>query len=272
MPITNVQVESVAKSLGLVGPFPQSQYVAYMERAFGRDGARFLDAVDAWAAAGAPPELAQRLYQMLARRPAMAAYVSRHQYSTLYAKAAELLFETGSLTGRTVIDYGCGFGLLTQLLARLHPELQFAGIDRAPIVAAARKLAQSAKAENLRFESDASAISALARPRLVLMFCVTHEMFPGVTSGQEPSGAVVEAGACLADIVGSDGLLLTINRFPYPQQQLPRLDSVMEHLGLHVTASDLPAALCVEEGGHHSELPIRVYTTKPATEAAVKFS
>ena len=257
---TNPHVAKAAADLGLAGPFPQLQYIHYMERAFGRDGARFLNAVDEWIAHGCPPELTARLYLMLARKPAMAAYVSRHQYSRLYLKAAEILVDSGLLRDRLVIDLGCGFGLLTQLLARLHPESQVVGVDLAPILAAARTIAGKAAPGNLRFESAIPASADRTSPRVMLMTCVTHEMFPGLMNGY---GSWVKddvlAGQALPAMLGSEGLLITINRFPFPKQQHPRLDEVLARLGIRPSVTDLPDSLTLEEAGAKSELPIRAY-------------
>lgn len=257
-------VREAAKTLGLTGPFPQLQYVRYMERAFRKKGARFLDAVDAWSADGGRPEGADALYQLLARMPPMAAYVSRHQFSQLYREAAERLAASGLLSGRVVVDFGCGFGLLTQLLARTHPDSRFVGFDHQEIVAAARKISAAQKLQNLSFVSDFDAIPSDSRNAAVLMVCVTHEIFPAVMSGAEiTTSSNADVGRHLAALLQDGGILITINRFPYPERQLPRLDDAMAQFGLHVADSSLPAELLLEEAGMTSRLPIRAYGCVP---------
>lgn len=253
------RVAKTAERLGLNGPFPQAQYVQYIERAFGRDGARFLDAVDAWISQGAPADEAGRLYSLLARRPAMAAYVSRHQYSALYVSAAQVLHASGLLHKAQVVDYGCGFGQFTQMLAHLYPESEFIGMDVSPVIAAARRITAKNAAGNLRFAELKSDLGSADRDRIILMMCVIHEMFPelGVRGGTPDPG--VEAEAAWPNLVEPGTRLITINRLPYPHWQLPQLDGVMAKLGLQVVSSPLPDAVTVAGGGGPSRLPIRVY-------------
>jgi SAM-dependent methyltransferase len=268
---TDSPVAKIAADMGLVGPFPQLQYVRYMERVFGRDGGRFLDAVDNWGARGCPSESAQRLYLMLAKKPAMAAYVSRHQYSRIYLKAAEILFDSGLLRNQLVIDFGCGFGHLTQLLARLHPESQVVGIDLEPIVAAARTVAGRAAPENLRFESQISASADRASPHVMLMTCVTHEMFPGLIDGHKSwCEDGVRAAQALPEMLGPEGMLVTINRFPFPKQQCPSLDEVLARLGIRPIVTNLPDSLEFEELGMISKLPIRAYRLEASNGTTAK--
>jgi hypothetical protein len=99
-----------------------------MEERFGRQGTRFMDACDRQLRSGMHnPE---QLYRRLAKIPEMARLVSAHQYAALYVDVARWIEQTwrGQLPPK-VIDFGCGFGLLTALLARLHPESQFIGVD-----------------------------------------------------------------------------------------------------------------------------------------------
>lgn len=195
----------------------------------------------------------------------MAAYVSRHQYSRLYVKAAEILVGSGLLRDRLVIDFGCGFGLLTQLLARLHPESPVVGVDLAPILTAARTLAGKSAPGNLRFESAIPTSANRTGSRVMLMICVTHEMFPGLMGGH---GSWVEdgvsTGQVLPELLGPEGLLITINRFPFPKQQHPRLDEVLARLGIRPSVTGLPDSLTLEEAGAKSKLSIRAYRLDPS--------
>ena len=83
--------------------------------------------------------------------------------------------------------------------------------------------------------------------------------FEGDAGGFEEG---VEAGAKLVELIGDGGLLVTINRFPYPQQQLPRLDTVFGRLGLNFSTGDFPETVRIPELEKQSELPIRVYSRR----------
>ena len=76
-------------------------------------------------------------------------------YSQRYEYFAEIgcrvLPRIGAAT--TVLDYGCGVGILTTLYARHCPETQFVGIDRSPAsIAVAQSKAHELGMTNVRFE------------------------------------------------------------------------------------------------------------------------
>lgn len=260
------EIRAGAKALGLTGPFPQHQYVQYLERAFGRDGSRFLDAVDQWTAQGGPPQGAAALYRMLARKPAMAEYVTRHQYSQLYLEFGEVLAESGLLTGHKVIDFGCGFGLFAQLLARAYPNIQVVGYDRKEIIQAALTRTRRQNLDNLSFTSDLKALAGGGARHIVLMFCTTHEMFPSLLrrDGEILVPDNLTSGE-LPGLLGDAGILITVNRFPYPDRQLPRLDGLMAAWDLHPVDVGLGAELSLIESGHTSNLPIRAFRRSDGT-------
>lgn len=187
----SITVEEAAKQLKLTGPFPQHKYVKHMLTAFGRNGDCFLDAVDSWLASGCDPSGADLLYSMLAKHPSMADYVTRHQYSDIYKIVGATLTSWGQLQERSVVDVGCGFGHLTSLLARLHPTSKFIGLDKAKVVATARKLNACPQVPNLEFNT-ANQLPAEAA-QVALMICVTHEAFPSVMDpGTQPVAEELE--------------------------------------------------------------------------------
>src|SRR5829696_3095607 len=54
---------------------------------------------------------------------------------------------------RTVLDFGCGVGILTTFYARQFPDTSFVGIDRSPgSIARAKQQASECHATNVRFE------------------------------------------------------------------------------------------------------------------------
>jgi len=77
----------------------------------------------------------------------------------LYSQRYEYYFEVGSrIAGRlenagTILDVGCGIGLLTTYYARQCPGATVVGLDRSPAsIALARQRAQELELTNLRFE------------------------------------------------------------------------------------------------------------------------
>ncbi|TKB83675.1 MAG: methyltransferase domain-containing protein [Nitrospira sp.] len=76
-------------------------------------------------------------------------YSQRYEYFTEIGR--RVLPRIGAAT--TVLDYGCGVGILTTLYARHCPETQFVGIDRSPgSIAVAQSKATELGLTNVRFE------------------------------------------------------------------------------------------------------------------------
>lgn len=87
---------------------------------------------------------------------------------------------------RTVVDFGCGVGILTTYYAKLFPEKRFLGVDRSPLsIARARDWARALELCNVRFEcADVTLHADLAQHECVL---ATHALFqaeqdPGLPS------------------------------------------------------------------------------------------
>lgn len=82
-----------------------------------------------------------------------------HLLPVLYSQRYEYFMEIGCRVvprigvATTVLDYGCGAGILTTLYARLCPETQFVGIDRSSrSIAVAQSHANKLGLTNVRFE------------------------------------------------------------------------------------------------------------------------
>ncbi|ULA65366.1 MAG: Methyltransferase domain-containing protein [Nitrospira sp.] len=77
----------------------------------------------------------------------------------LYSQRYEYFMEIGSRVApriapaETVLDFGCGVGILTTFYARQYPETQFVGVDRSPgSIAVAQSQAGALGLSNVRFE------------------------------------------------------------------------------------------------------------------------
>lgn len=224
----------------------QADYIRQMESRFGRLGSEFLDAADEAMAPPAPHSKCLGLYDMLAVAPQMAKLVAIHQFASLYRDVGLMLVDSGVLKGRVVVDFGCGFGLLTRCLAEALPMSRFVGVDRASIAMCARNIVGTDGPSNLEFVSADSAESLHLENCIVLMVMVTHELFEArldaPVSGPGESGQVREL-AEMARWAGPSGLLVTVNRFPYPKLQLPILDAAMADVGMRPRQSPLPSVV-----------------------------
>lgn len=76
-------------------------------------------------------------------------YSQRHGYFTEIGRRVASRIEAAN----TVLDFGCGVGVLTTFYARQYPEKQFVGIDRSPgSIAVAQSKADELGLANVRFE------------------------------------------------------------------------------------------------------------------------
>lgn len=104
-----------------------------------------------------------------------------HYYLAIGARVAHRIGEA-----RSILDVGCGVGILTTFYARRHPDKTFAGIDRSPVsIARAQEQAKALNLTNVHFEClDFDRTPPSCSPDLVL---VTHalmqaEQDPGIPS------------------------------------------------------------------------------------------
>lgn len=109
-------------------------------------------------------------------------YSQRHEYFTEIG--CRVLPRIGAAT--TVLDYGCGVGILTTFYARRCPETQFVGIDRSPgSIAVAQSKATELGLTNVRFECCDVEVEALcgSYDRIIATHALVQaEQDPGMPS------------------------------------------------------------------------------------------
>ncbi len=104
-----------------------------------------------------------------------------HYYLAIGLRVAHRIGEA-----RSILDVGCGVGILTTFYARRHPDKTFVGIDRSPLsIARAQEQAKALNLTNVHFEClDFDLTPPSCSPDLVL---ATHalmqaELDPGIPS------------------------------------------------------------------------------------------
>lgn len=109
-------------------------------------------------------------------------YSQRYEYFTEIG--CRVLPRIGAAT--TVMDYGCGVGILTTFYARRCPETQFVGIDRSPgSIAVAQSKATELGLTNVRFECCDVEVEALcgSYDRIIATHALVQaEQDPGMPS------------------------------------------------------------------------------------------
>lgn len=117
---------------------------------------------------------------------------------------------------RTVLDFGCGIGLLTTFYARLYPDISFVGVDRsAASLAAARERAAELGLRNLRVEQvDLSGASLVGEYDLLVC---THALLqaendPGLPSTSWEAFVRSRDPAAQAAFERRTGLDIRLNR------------------------------------------------------------
>lgn len=87
---------------------------------------------------------------------------------------------------RSILDIGCGVGILTTFYARQYPDKEFIGIDRSPVsINRAQEQAKALTLTNVRFEClDLDHTAPACRPDLILAThaLVQAEQDPGIPS------------------------------------------------------------------------------------------
>ncbi|MEW6245898.1 MAG: methyltransferase domain-containing protein [Nitrospirota bacterium] len=120
------------------------------ERLSPADLALFNERVERKRAPGAGAEEEKAFYDLSARP---------HVVPVLYSQRYDYYVEVGPRVAsrigdaRSVLDFGCGIGILTTFYARQFPDRAFLGIDRSPAsIELARRQAAALSLDNVRFE------------------------------------------------------------------------------------------------------------------------
>lgn len=163
--------------------------------------------------AGPDAEPEVTFYDLAARSDVLPVlYSQRYDYYLAIGPAvAERLADA-----RTVLDFGCGIGLLTTFYAWLYPDITFVGVDRsAASVAVARDRAVELGLRNLRLEQvDLSSAPLLGEYELVVctQALLQAENDPGLPSMSWETFARSHDPAAQATFERRTGLAIRLNR------------------------------------------------------------
>ena len=253
------QIDSIFLKLGLTGPFIHDEYSLTMERRFGRKADRFMQAVDdAYDSFDGPTaETWKRLYQLKNADKDMSVFISAHQCTTLYKAFLTWLLDHLEEEPERVIELGCENGLLTLAIGSLLPNSDVLGIDIVgKAISNAKQLRKKFQLNNSEFRmADLTKPMEISQPQadLIVASWVMHELLPCTINGGSISKGEQTFLANLAGLIRSGGSLVSVNRFPFADSQVPKLSDSLATVGFEQT---LQTTIAAEEGEVTSRFPI----------------
>ena len=140
----------------------------------------------------------------------------------LYSQRYEYYCEIGArVTARldsahTVLDVGCGVGILTTFYARQYPDTQFVGVDRSPVsIATAQEQAERLGLTNVRFHCED--VEVAPRSGFYDLIVATHalvqaEQDPGIPSRSWQTFERARDGGQQADFERRTGIGIRLDR------------------------------------------------------------
>ena len=143
-----------------------------------------------------------RLYRLQFKEPQMAHYISSHSYSSVYFEMLSWLTENIKYKPSRICEIGCNNGLFTLCLSKYWPEASVLGIDKnRTTIGLAMDICEKYNKVNLGMYD------------LVVVPFVFHEIL------DKYDGYPIEMIENLEKLISPQGLLFTVNRFPYADKQ-----------------------------------------------------
>lgn len=200
---------------------------------------------------------------------------ARHLLPVLYSQRYDYYLTVGSAVterigqARSVLDVGCGIGVLTTFYARQFPQCAFVGIDRSPAsVAVAQERAAELRLTNVRFECldvDRADPPELAGPFdliIATQALLQTEQDPGVPSRswqtfERANDAVAQADferrtglagriARLCAVMAGDGRLIVCEKTRHLARRVP-FQRALAARGLVLQEPSLPIRYAIIE-------------------------
>jgi hypothetical protein len=231
-----MDVEQILEKHKLTGPYPQDEYVRYMEQKFKNDGDRFLYFVDECLEMGFTPERWRRIYNLKNKNKNMSLYISSHSYTAIFKEALRWL--SVNIDGPdSFIELGSENGMLTFCVSDLWKTSEARGVDSVGVsVSTARKLAfQFGKSHIKFFVADLAqkgSCKSITQSEILLAPFLFHELL--YCSVEEWENITENIKGMMPD----SGSLVTFNRFPNPKIEVQQLNSKLSRINLFPNRSD----------------------------------
>jgi 2-polyprenyl-3-methyl-5-hydroxy-6-metoxy-1,4-benzoquinol methylase len=205
------------------------EYVGRLERS-GKAGRKVLDAADKNDFEGVTAPSMRALYRAKNINPSISYLVTGFCNWEIYRAVITCL--SASLLSdqpKNVLELGCDSGMLTLCMADQSPDSKFFGIDReSTAIDVAKKINRKYSQHQVDFHKvDLTApgsCEALPKFDLIVAPFFFHEI---ISFGQNSKFLASN----LKHLSTSNTQLVSFDRFPYPEQQLPNLDRLLGESG-----------------------------------------
>lgn len=239
-----------------------AEYVRRMEHRFGRDGVRFLDAIDEAIATQSlgQPLVMRDIYAKKNRDWRMSLLISMNEDSVKYQQLLRWVGAQSMLSGGRIAEVGCDLGIFACGLALMFPESSITGFDAEPsAVRNAKLLARSKQILNVSFEQHRFGESQQLECEpfdLVFAPFVFHEIFRNALDGSGLSEIETAAAKHLYELVGSQGALVSIDRLPFGHEQAEPMVELLSDAGFNLVHQDILEAT---HSGASERFPISLF-------------
>jgi SAM-dependent methyltransferase len=205
--------DEILSRLNLVGPLLQEEYINQVEL-LGKDGDKFLTAIDLAVQAGFTPDRWKKIYKLKNKNKKLSQIVSSHSYSNNYRAMLDWLQGNYNDKPLSVIELGCENGLFTQCLQLLFTDAEVVGIDVVKdAILIAKKLAHDNRLQSISFyqENLVKPLKLQKKFDLVVAPFFFHEF---VDADDSAWHNLLDN---LKKITEPDSKIIAFNRFPYDE-------------------------------------------------------
>lgn len=249
-------VEAAFTKLNFKPELDQHVYVRKMKTIFGRDGIRFMDAVDSAIEKNAhlDPDVMRRIYRKKNKDWRLSLFVTLHDDVRKFHPLLEWLVSQDLPTDGRLLEIGCDIGALTCLMAKLYPSREIIGIDRVrEAILNAKILARKKNVENASFLvfglGGAGAAPNFSASLGIAPF-VFQEVFRNCLSSGVPSDEERRAACQIAEMLSPGGQLISVDRLPGGHEQARPMVDLIQEAGLVREGQDtleVPGPIMVEK-------------------------
>ena len=220
-------VDTLLNFVGLNNPMDQRDYNRDMIAKFGQNAWDAMEAVDA-----SHEGLGRNVYELKNLDPGMSLMMSAQASTPLYRALLNWMGDKLEREPKSVFDFGCDVGALTLLLAKAWPKTQIVGFDRTRrAIANAAKLAKDKGLVNAKFYQQNLTRPIKRTAELGILAWTSHEIFPSVKVDSKPTKKEIGIAKNLRRTLSDGGLLLTVNRFPYAEEMVPKFSEILCKVG-----------------------------------------